>query len=128
MDIGEIAARATAFEQVLRDVKAAEPAEFWYPYGTLANFGHLERLLGGKGYDLGVLAEGRAVADIGAADGDLAFFLETLGYEVDIVDNAPTRAHGLGRSTAARAAATRASTSRRSTSTRSFGYPVTTTG
>jgi tRNA (mo5U34)-methyltransferase len=95
MDIDDVASRVGSFEQRLRAVKSAEPNEFWYPYGTLANIGHLQRLLGGNAYDLMNLAEGRAVADIGAADGDLAFFLETLGFEVDIVDNAPTNWNGL---------------------------------
>jgi len=35
------------------------------------------------------------IADIGAADGDLAFLLSSLGCEVDIVDHAPTNFNGL---------------------------------
>ena len=45
---------------------------------------------------LGRLAAGLPVADIGAADGDLAFTLEDAwGWEVDIVDTAPTNMNGL---------------------------------
>lgn len=40
-------------------------------------------------------SEGESIADIGGADGDLAFFLESLGYQVDFVDHAPTNANGL---------------------------------
>ena len=49
----------------------------------------LERLLAGVGLDLLKLCRGESgrVADIGAADGDLAFFLEELGFSVDVIDN-----------------------------------------
>ena len=30
------------------------------------------------------------IADIGGADGDLAFFLEQMGLSVDLIDNEPT--------------------------------------
>jgi SAM-dependent methyltransferase len=48
----------------------------------------LERLLAGAGLDLLELCRGkyRRVADVGAADGDLAFFLEELGFSVDLID------------------------------------------
>jgi len=38
---------------------------------------------------------GGHIADIGGADGDNAFFLEQLGYSVDIIDNGPTNFNGL---------------------------------
>ena len=49
----------------------------------------MEQLLAGAGLDLLDLCRGKygRVADIGAADGDLAFFLEELGFSVDAVDN-----------------------------------------
>jgi len=49
----------------------------------------LEPLLAGVGLDLLELCRGTygRVADVGAADGDLAFFLEELGFSVDVVDN-----------------------------------------
>ena len=78
-----------------RTSRRPNPASFGIRTARSRTSGHLQRLLGGNAYDLLTLAEGRAVADIGAADGDLAFFLETLGFEVDIVDNAPTNWNGL---------------------------------
>jgi len=74
-----------------------EPAPaFWYPYGTMANFEHLERLLHGENRKLLALAGGKPVADIGAADGDLAFFLEQQhGLAVHVIDNAPTNFNGM---------------------------------
>jgi hypothetical protein len=77
----------------------------WYPYETLSNLGHMDALLRGEQRDLGRLASGMPVADIGAADGDLAFVLErTFGWVVDIVDNASTNMNGLRGARALRAA------------------------
>ena len=68
----------------------------WYPYDILGNVIHLDGILTGDNRDLGHLADGKPVADIGAADGDLAFVLEhAAGWEIDIVDNPPTNMNGL---------------------------------
>jgi hypothetical protein len=68
----------------------------WYPYDILANIWHLDALLHGEHRDLGALASGLPVADIGGADGDLAFTLEHLwGWQVDLIDTAATNANGL---------------------------------
>jgi len=68
----------------------------FYPYDILANVIHLDALLTGPNRDLDRLVDGRPVADIGAADGDLAFSLEAvLGWEVDIIDAAATNCNGL---------------------------------
>lgn len=68
----------------------------WYPYDILGNVVHLDRLLSAENRDLNRLARDLPVADIGAADGDLAFVLEDVGgWQVDIVDNAATNMNGL---------------------------------
>jgi tRNA (mo5U34)-methyltransferase len=68
----------------------------WYPYNILGNLVHVDGMLSGENRDLGRLAQGLPVADIGAADGDLAFVLEDLaGWDVDIVDTAATNMNGL---------------------------------
>ncbi len=77
-------------EQELWKTKLAyRPKLFWYPYATLRNIPVLERLLTRVGIDLLELCRGTSgrVADIGAADGDLAFFFEELGFSVDVIDN-----------------------------------------
>jgi tRNA (mo5U34)-methyltransferase len=79
-----------AKEQELWKTKlACRPKPFWYPYTTLRNIFVLERLLAGVGLDLLEVCRGKygRVADVGAADGDVAFFLEELGFSVDVVDN-----------------------------------------
>ncbi len=91
MDISEIARAARTYERELSEKKNALSPDFgWYPYGTLSNFNHLERLLTGDRRRLLELAGGSPVADIGAADGDSAFFLESLGLNADVIDYPPT--------------------------------------
>lgn len=68
----------------------------WYPYDILANLVHVHEMLSGENRDLDRLAQGLPVADIGAADGDLAFALEDIaGWQVDIVNTAATNMNGL---------------------------------
>jgi hypothetical protein len=80
-------------EQRLWEIKLAQrPTSFWYPYPTLWNVALLERLSGDAGLSLLEVCRGEhgKVADIGAADGDLAFFLENQGLSVDVIDNEAT--------------------------------------
>lgn len=90
-DLTDLVAAATAFRPELDAIKKslAEP-EHWYPYDTLSNFSVLDRLLSPQHRDLRRLAGGEPVADIGAADGDLAFLLARHGFIVDILDWGPT--------------------------------------
>jgi tRNA (mo5U34)-methyltransferase len=73
--------------------KQINPEIAWYPHSTLANFIHLEDFF--NKYPLDTLVYSDRIADIGAADGDLAFFMGSLGYRVDIIDYAPTNYNGL---------------------------------
>jgi len=80
---------ALATERALWTVKLAQrPESFWYPYPTLRNLKPLDQLLTASGFNLPELCRGvhGKLADIGAADGDLAFFLEQNGFSVDAVD------------------------------------------
>jgi len=81
---------AIATEQNLWEIKLAHrPKSFWYPYRTLNHVEDLEKLASTAGLDLLELCRGPygKVADIGSADGDLAFFLERQGFSVDVIDN-----------------------------------------
>jgi 2-polyprenyl-3-methyl-5-hydroxy-6-metoxy-1,4-benzoquinol methylase len=86
---------ASNYERELLAVKdKIISAEFlWYPYGTLNNFIHLQDCF--NKHPLDSLTSQRRIADIGGADGDLAFFLASLGYSVDIYDYGPTNYNGL---------------------------------
>jgi hypothetical protein len=94
-DIAVLHQEARAFEERLAAVKAkAGPPDFpWYPYRTLLNLEHLDRLLTGE--HRAIFERARRIADIGAADGELAFFLESRGLRADIIDHAPTNFNGL---------------------------------
>ncbi len=84
---------AIATEENFWEIKLAHrPESFWYPYHTLRNVGVLEQLVASAGLDLLKLCQGPygKIADIGGADGDLAFFFEKLGLSVDLIDNEPT--------------------------------------
>ncbi len=94
MNGDELLQRALSFGAELELKKKAKNASFsWYPYGTLNNFVHLREVF--NQHPLETLTTTKHVADIGGADGDLAFFLQSLGYRVDMIDNAPTNFNGL---------------------------------
>ncbi len=89
---------ATKTERNFWEIKLAHrPKSFWYPYSTLHNVAVLEKLSAAAGLNLLELCRGACgkVADIGAADGDLAFFLERQGLSVDVIDNEYTNFNGL---------------------------------
>jgi 2-polyprenyl-3-methyl-5-hydroxy-6-metoxy-1,4-benzoquinol methylase len=83
----------TEFKQSLTGSNV--PAQGWYPYDSIANLFHLDRLLKGSHRDFNFLAQGGRIADIGAADGDMAFVLAKHGFGVDIIDHAMTNFNGL---------------------------------
>jgi tRNA (mo5U34)-methyltransferase len=96
MPIKEIFDRSREYKTLLESRKAElAPSEFgWYPYGTLDNFYLIEKLLSGRNRDLTALIGNKPVADIGAADGDSAFFLESLGFDSHVIDFPPTNFNG----------------------------------
>ncbi len=86
---------ASLFDKKLTDLKTGANPEFsWYPYGTLNNFIHLKPIFNKQPLDK-LLGKTRRTLDIGAADGDLAFFLESQGFQADIVDYPPTNYNSL---------------------------------
>jgi tRNA (mo5U34)-methyltransferase len=62
----------------------------WYPYDCFANLFYVQHLLHDAGLSLAEIIGGEPVLDIGAADGALSFFLESLGYRVEAWDNSGT--------------------------------------
>src|SRR5260370_11408124 len=97
LDIQQIAERAREFHARLKSVKArVAPRPFeWYPYDSLANVLHLNELLTGTNRDLLNLIGDGPVADIGCSDGDLAFFLESLGCKVQAIDHPIANHNGM---------------------------------
>jgi tRNA (mo5U34)-methyltransferase len=95
MNAAELKTKALEFHDLLGDIRDQVDVDFnWYPYGTLNNFIHLEPIL--EKFPLETLIlNSKRILDVGGADGDLAFFMESLGYQVDFVDNAPTNMNNL---------------------------------
>src|SRR3569623_441436 len=88
-----LAAKSVEFAKKLSALKGSLDVPFkWYPYHTTANFHHLREVF--NDFPLKALTTSRHVADIGAADGDLAFFMQSLGFTVDVIDYPPTNFNG----------------------------------
>lgn len=72
------------------------PQDFdWYPYDTAGNLKHLDKLLTGRRRFLLALAGDEPVLDIGCGDGDLAFWLESLGCQVHALDFPRTNSNAM---------------------------------
>lgn len=96
MDIAGIKDRALEFMQEFDARKTALAPPFpWYPYNSLSNFIHLDVLLTGERRALLSLIGDSPTLDIGCADGDTAFFLESLGCAPHVIDYAPTNYNGM---------------------------------
>jgi 2-polyprenyl-3-methyl-5-hydroxy-6-metoxy-1,4-benzoquinol methylase len=97
MDIVTMHGKAMEFERQLAERKRElrEP-EFWYPYGTLGNFDHFNALLTGENrFLLNLIGNDKTIVDIGCADGELAFFMESLGCKAQVIDYPPTNNNNL---------------------------------
>ena len=71
--------------------RATAPATgAWYPYDSLAPMEIFGEFLGGDPARLLQIIGGKPVLDLGCGDGDLSFFLASLGAEVEAIDHAPT--------------------------------------
>ncbi len=87
--------KVPGFRNRLDSIKAASTFDdstlFWHPYDILSNFNEIGEMLTFNNRDLLSLARSGPVADLGAADGDLAFFLESCGVDnVHIIEYGPT--------------------------------------
>lgn len=95
MLIDELLPQALEYKERLQNVKREEqPDQGWYPHDSISNLWHLDRLLPPGARDVSQLLAGR-VADVGAADGEVAHFLAGLGIDVDVVDHSATNWNGL---------------------------------
>jgi tRNA (mo5U34)-methyltransferase len=84
--------QANEFRNRLRTVKHATALErgAWYPYDSLAPMEILDEFLDGDPSRLLEIIGGKLVLDLGCGDGDLSFFLASLGAEVEAIDHAAT--------------------------------------
>jgi hypothetical protein len=89
---------AGAFKQrltLLRTTTTLPDGRQWFPYDSLGNVWSFDQMLTGANRHVFSDLAGKAIADIGAADGDLGFLLESLGADVDIIDNPATNMNSL---------------------------------
>jgi 2-polyprenyl-3-methyl-5-hydroxy-6-metoxy-1,4-benzoquinol methylase len=88
-------ARGAAFAKKIQQVKRDLRVDFeWYPYDTMSALWHVDKLLTGEGR--GLLGAGRGrVLDFGSQDGELAFFLESLGFDVVAADHPAYNHNGM---------------------------------
>jgi len=95
MDIAALIGEARRFGERLRAAKRGlgDTGFEWYPYDTLAAFQHLDKLLTGANRRL--FAGRGCVLDVGAQDGELAFFLESLGYRAVVLDHPAYNHNGM---------------------------------
>ena len=95
-DLSDLRDRAILYAKTLRSQRQQlAPPEFWYPYGSINNFDVLNKLLTGQNRNIFRDTIPKRAADIGAADGDVSFFMEREGWEMTIIDNPPTNWNGL---------------------------------
>jgi hypothetical protein len=75
--LSDLRDRAILYGKTLKSQRQqlASP-EFWYPYGSINNFDVLNALLTGQNRNIFRDAAPKRAADIGAADGDVSFFME----------------------------------------------------
>src|SRR5687767_10000077 len=88
-DIRDIASAAVNFKKRLDKVRRANSSpEFkWYPYDSFQVFPVLLSMLQEDRRQLLSLIGPSPLLDIGCGDGDLSFFLESLGHRVLAIDN-----------------------------------------
>ncbi|NEZ04130.1 hypothetical protein G4Y73_08190 [Wenzhouxiangella sp. XN201] len=89
--------QAGQWKRKLEAAKAEPPApdQTWYAYDILSNLWHIDHLKGQLPESALDLFRSGHAADIGGADGDLAYFLEQLGLTVDLIDWPTTNWNGL---------------------------------
>jgi SAM-dependent methyltransferase len=95
MDISSLTVQAGCFGEHIRAVKQriGDPGFEWYPHETLSAFANLEKTL--TGANRALFAGSGRVLDLGSQDGELAFFLESLGSRVVAADHPAYNHNGM---------------------------------
>ena len=90
--------QAKKFQEHLAAVKSYAPLDprvTWYPWQTLGQIEVLDKFLGGDTGELLRMIGHDTALDVGCGDGDIAFFLESLGARVEAIDQPPTHYNAL---------------------------------
>lgn len=85
-----------AFTKKLDSAKK-EPVDFsFYPYSSLSNVFHLNKLLSGHLDRFEELFVGKTLLDIGTADGDMALYANEIGAKhITVIEHSPTNFNNL---------------------------------
>jgi len=87
--------QAAAFAERMKAVKRSLRTDFeWYPYDTMSALWHIQKLLTAEHRDLLTPRAGR-ILDFGSQDGELAFFFESLGFQVIAADHPAYNHNGM---------------------------------
>ncbi len=90
--------QAVKFREHLASIKSRTPLDprvTWYPWQSLGQLEVLDEFLRGDPAGLMNMIGHDPVLDVGCGDGDISFFLESLGVKVDAIDHAPTNYNAL---------------------------------
>jgi 2-polyprenyl-3-methyl-5-hydroxy-6-metoxy-1,4-benzoquinol methylase len=93
--VNPLLSQAAAFGKTIQQAKRALTVDFeWYPYDTISALWHIDKLLAPQHRDV-LAPRGARVLDFGSQDGELAFFLESLGFEVVAADHPAYNHNGM---------------------------------
>ena len=92
--LGELADRF--YDRLEAHKRASGHGDFeWYPYDSMSNVAHFLDIPGGGFLRLLDATRGEPALDVGCGDGDLSFFLESLGYKVTAIDHPGSNYNGM---------------------------------
>lgn len=91
MRISHLTAAEPVFRKRLKSARDTCTDIEWYPYDSLSNVSHLDVLLPGS---VEVVPDHGSVLDVGCADGDMGFLFDSMGCQVDFLDNPATNFNG----------------------------------
>jgi len=85
--LSDLVTAVPSFSERLRRVRAPCADINWYPYNSVDNVYNLNTFIDAAAE---LVPDHGRVLDIGCADGDMGFLFESLGCQVDFLDNAAT--------------------------------------
>lgn len=96
MSTSDYSHKLQEFKKKLEDAKSQKVDFEFYPYSSLSNVFHLNKLLTGVVGSFEELLVGKSVMDIGTADGDMSLYAEYIGAkDLTVIEYSPTNYNNL---------------------------------